>query len=109
MAANISTQVSSGEKRMPANVRPAVPAGLRHRDIYVRMRLVESQDEIKSLVTEKKSVGEKIKSKTGTGDQLKNLLQRRIYVTARIDALRTEREHLQTEKKTIAVQMKGSR
>jgi hypothetical protein len=89
--------------------KAAIPAGVRHRDIYVRLRLVESQAEMKALVDEKKSFAEKLKSKTGAGDQLKNLVQRRIYVTARIDALRGERQRLQTEKQSIAVQMKGSR
>ncbi|MBX9825616.1 MAG: hypothetical protein K2Y27_11535 [Xanthobacteraceae bacterium] len=108
MMANTSTHVGS-DKKMAANPGAAARAGLRHRDIYVRMRLVESQEEMKSLVSEKKSFGEKLRSKPAAGDQLKNLLQRRIYVTARIDALRAERQHLQTEKKTIAVQMKGAR
>src|SRR5690242_14082499 len=102
MAATISTHTGTGERKMTTNPRAPGLAGLRHRDIYVRLRLVESQEEMKSLVNEKKSVGEKIKAKPAAGDQLKNLLQRRIYVTARIDALRAERQHLQTEKKTIA-------
>jgi hypothetical protein len=75
---------------------------LRHRKIYIRIRLPEIRDEIKNLNTETKNLTVSLQNKGGEDQEnLKNIRQRKIYTRQRTQALKSEQTALTVERKTV--------
>ena len=81
------------------SVRPNSADTLGHRKIYIKGRIPDLRQEMKSLGEEKRRIAEQMK--TASSEDQKRLKHRRIFLLARIDALRAEQKELLGEKRTV--------
>jgi predicted nucleic acid-binding Zn-ribbon protein len=89
---------------------PASPevTALRHRRLYIHIRVPNLRQEMKDLAEEKKLLAEELKNIVGPpSEEQKKLRQRRIYVVQRHEALKAELATLAEERATVTEKLKS--
>jgi predicted nucleic acid-binding Zn-ribbon protein len=106
---DIAMAGSKVEEKEMVSVAPEVKT-LRHRRLYLKIRLPMLHQEIRDLTAEQKTLVERLKdTENVTPDERKDLRNRRIYVVQHRAALKTELALLAEERKNVSETLQSLR